>query len=406
MVLAGAACPAATAPAIAQAPAIVSAWLVNSGGQVSPVFHAPTNVQSVSSDGQTVTVVSADIPSYQSAISADVLAALKSRPKAATDFRGGEPSVNAGQTVEFGQDVGYSSTNCQGQPGYGYWPPGPACATVQQHTYRFPLQPQPTAAAQATRGGEIGLWVNGASIFNWSDAMTYRNQGVWHRTAAVWEADSMDVCGGHSAQGDYHSHFYSPCLAQQLGDTGQGQSPIYGFAADGYPIYGPWLAAGVLAKSGWKLRDYSTACGTPGARTCLLVDQTDPSKGTTPASSTGPGTSAIVEAFPGHSLQASPGAFYEDYYFDASCGDCLDAHNGHDDGDGRGYHYTVTVTQAANGALVPSFPYIVGPTYAGVPNPSFGLPPGGGQPGGGGGPPGGGVPRSGGPFPPPPGSVR
>jgi hypothetical protein len=367
IVVAGVACQALAEPARAQSAPIVTAWQVNASGATSPVFHAPTGVLSVTVNGERVTVVSADIPGYKSAVTPELAAALASRPAAARDFREGKPAVTAGQTIEFGQDVGFrSAPNCQGQPGYGYWPPGPACARPQQHAFSFPLLPRPATSGQATGLGEIGLWLNGVSVFNWSDAQTYRNQGVWHRTAAVWEADSMDLCGGHSANGDYHSHFYTSCLAQQLGDDGGGPSPLWGFALDGYPIYGPWQAAGLLAKSGWKARDYGASCGTPGERTCLLLDPTDPGKGTRPAGQRGPSTTAIVEGFPGHSVQAVPGAFLEDYGFDASCSDCLDAHNGRDDGDGRGYHYVVTVTQAQDGSLIPSFPYITGPAYAGV----------------------------------------
>jgi hypothetical protein len=385
----GSAAQAQTAP-----PAIVSAWLVNANGAVSPVFHAPTDVQAVTVGGSSVSVTTTDIPSYQTEITPQLLATLDSRPTAATDFAGGQASVTAGQKVAFGQDVGYRTTNCLGQPGNGYWPPGPACATVQQHTFTLPLLPQPASSPQATGLGEIGLWVDGVSVFNWSDAMTYRNQGVWHRTAAVWEADSMDICGGHSANGDYHSHFYPICLAQQLGDNGRGASPIYGFAADGYPIYGPWLAAGVLARSGWVARDYdtpgsATGCGAQGARTCLLVDPTNPANGAKPTSQAGPTTSAIIAGFPGHNVQTSTGAFLEDFYYDRSCTQCLDEHNGIDDHDGRGYHYVITVTQAADGSLVPAFPYVVGPTFAGTVSRNWAS-----------------FPRSGQPLPPPPGRMR
>ena len=66
---------------------------------------------------------------------------------------------------------------------------------------------------------------------------------------------------------------------------------------------------------------------------------------------------------------AISGIYRQDYYYDASCtaagGAALDLHNGHSH-DALGYHYHVTVTRAANGNLVPAFPYYIGPTYAGT----------------------------------------
>jgi hypothetical protein len=96
-----------------------------------------------------------------------------------------------------------------------------------------------------------------------------------------------------------------------------------------------------------------------------------------------------VAGFPGHNVQTAPGAFLEDFYYDGSCAFCLDEHNGVDEHDGRGYHYVITVTRAADGSFVPAFPYIVGPDFAGVVSgPSLQFP------------------RSGQPLRPPPGMMR
>jgi len=72
----------------------------------------------------------------------------------------------------------------------------------------------------------------------------------------AFEVYDMDICPGHAAMGDYHHHSFADCVAQLVGDTGADHSPVYGFAADGYPIYSPWEAAGQLAESGWRIRDY------------------------------------------------------------------------------------------------------------------------------------------------------
>ena len=47
------------------------------------------------------------------------------------------------------------------------------------------------------------------------------------------------------------------------------------------------------------------------------------------------------------------------------CATCLDEHNGIDLHDGRGYHYHVTAQAGPWGHLMPVFPYVLGPTYAG-----------------------------------------
>ena len=211
------------------------------------------------------------------------------------------------------------------------------------------------------------------SIFNWGDGQSYNGDRVWQNEAFHFEYNDLDICPGHSANGDYHHHSNPVCLADQLGDTGTGHSPIYGFAADGYPIYGPWHDSDVLANSCWKTRDYDnpiseTGCGVAGERSCLLVDQFDISKGTMPAESAGPSTSDTVQSLSGNQFVTTSGYYFQDYYYDASCSaqgiEYMDEHNGHEHDD-LGYHYHVTVEQAADGSLVDVFPFYVGPTYAG-----------------------------------------
>lgn len=163
-------------------------------------------------------------------------------------------------------------------------------------------------------------------------------------------------------------HAYSPCLAEQLNDDGTGHSPIYGFAFDGYPVFGPYQAASTLAQSCWLTRDYSDVtkggCSS-GQRTCILVDPFDYTKGTEPATITGPSFTSTQTTQSGNSITASNGVYFEDYYYDADCSthgaEYLDAYNGHDHGDGMGYHYHVTV----DGNKDPVFPYVIGPKYYG-----------------------------------------
>ncbi|MEM7690851.1 MAG: hypothetical protein AAF194_00200 [Pseudomonadota bacterium] len=81
----------------------------------------------------------------------------------------------------------------------------------------------------------------------------------------------------------------------------------------------------------------------------------------------------------------------EDYFFAgrSASGAQLDEHNGHENGDGRGYHYHITLVMDGNGDLQPSFPFTIGPRFYGeLPdNAMTACGGGGGGPGGPGGPP-------------------
>ena len=332
------------------------------------------NVQSVEDvevSGAQYTVVSSEgIPDYSVVITQEIYEGLTTRPRANTDFIGGVPSVSVGDVVEFGEDIGYNSNqNCGDNEGYGYWPPGPDCPTQSTREGYLPKEPTATQEACATGLGKVGLWVNGSSVYNWGDGQSYNNQGTWNNLAPVAEVYDVDICGGHAAQGDYHHHFYSSCLADMVGDQANGHSPLYGFAADGYPIYGPWEAEGQLANSAWVVRDYSAGSATgcsDGVRSCQLVDSYDVTQGTESVSA-GPGFTTIVETLSGNQLVASNGYYKQDYYWNSSLtaqgSPYLDQYNGHTDAE-HGYHYHVTVAEQ-DSKLVPAFPYIVGERFAG-----------------------------------------
>lgn len=328
-------------------------------------------VEEIEVDGAEFTVVTSEgIPDYSVTITQEILEELTGRPRVNTDFVGGTPSVAVGDVVEFGQDVGYDGNpNCGDNAGFGYWPPGPDCPTQSTREGYLPKSPEPTQEECDTGLGKVGLWVNGSSVYNWGDGMSYNNQGDWQNLAPVAEAYDVDICGGHAANGDYHHHFYSSCLADMVGDEANGHSPLYGYAADGYPIHGPWESEGVLAVSAWVVRDYTAGTATgcdDGGRSCSLVDRYDISQGTETVQD-GPAFTDIVQTLSGNQLTAFNGYYLEDYYWNseltAQGGAHLDQYNGHTD-ETHGYHYHVTVTQQDN-KLVPAFPYIIGERFAG-----------------------------------------
>ena len=186
----------------------------------------------------------------------------------------GQSSAVSGQTYSFGSDIGYVSDHCT----LGWWPPGPECPSVAATTSSWTLSPAPEnrdGGCYTPMLGSIGTWVNGVSIFGASDGQSYNNQNVWHNSAVAFEYYDLDQCNGHAVNGEYHHHHMPVCIQARLQDDGsQGHSPIYGWLHDGYPMYGPYQAANVLATSCWKPRDYSsgsaTGCGD-GARVANLL---------------------------------------------------------------------------------------------------------------------------------------
>ena len=169
--------------------------------------------------------------------------------------------------------------------------------------------------------------------------------------------------------GLYHHHAYPSCLAEKLNEDGNAHSQVWGFASDGFPIYGPYQGKNLLAKSCWAKRDYSstspTGCST-GTRTCILKDEYDYTAGTSTLTSSkyGPDLDDETETQSGNNIIAEVGVYYQDYFYDSTCfakgGEYLNENNGHDH-DNLGFHYHFTIDESKN----PIFPYSVGPKFYG-----------------------------------------
>ena len=79
------------------------------------------------------------IPDYDHNITSSEIAALNSRPEAYKNFVGGATSATVGEYVVFGQNIGYTSTQCT----LGYWPPGPVCPASASNHQIWTLEPAP-----------------------------------------------------------------------------------------------------------------------------------------------------------------------------------------------------------------------------------------------------------------------
>jgi hypothetical protein len=119
---------------------------------------------------------------------------------------------------------------------------------IQEHdyTYRIPLDPEPDPSARAMDQnnanralpmGPIGIATNGVVFYNPFDL------GMQDAT------DLMDRCCGHpSPDNRYHYHKYPVCVKSPFADEGREHSPPIGWAFDGFAIYGPYEAEGLMAK--------------------------------------------------------------------------------------------------------------------------------------------------------------
>lgn len=283
------------------------------------------------------------------------------------------------QTVQYSTNWVYVSTN--GIPAYPTGPfldGNPSLATDQNAIFKFPLNPtENTGTPTATTMGNIGVFINGAALFDSRDGVSWKNStnslaggplggngdNVWNRDAVVAEMPGFDCSKGHPAMGNYHHHqnpsaynldlnvLSSICdlyAAEGLYTINSNQhSPLIGFAYDGFPIYGAYAYANsdgtggiVRMRSGYQLRN-------------ITVRNTN-------------AAGASVTAGPNVNASYPLGYFNEDYEFITHPEDFyLDEHNGRfcitpEYPDGI-YCYFATVDENHNSA----YPYAVGPTFYG-----------------------------------------
>ncbi|HAV28948.1 MAG TPA: hypothetical protein DCW93_03400, partial [Saprospirales bacterium] len=88
------------------------------------------------------------------------------------------------QHIEYSDDFVYVHT--KGIPAYPTGPfndGNPSQASDQNAIYKMPRTPQPAATPQNTNGGNIGIFINGVSLFDYRDGVG-------------WNANNQSLCGG------------------------------------------------------------------------------------------------------------------------------------------------------------------------------------------------------------------
>jgi len=118
----------------------------------------------------------------------------------------------------------------------------PNSIRVQNFTFRFPLEPKMADKITRVPMGPIGTALNGVVFFN---PFEMGGMNAVEGYSRVW----LDSCCGHPAPGGvYHYHKYPTCVKSPFADDGKQHSPVIGFAFDGFPVYGPYEEADVMAK--------------------------------------------------------------------------------------------------------------------------------------------------------------
>ena len=291
------------------------------------------------------------------------------------------------------QQVEYSATSvyvmATGIPAYPTGPfldGNPSIASNQSAIYKFTLTPQQnTGAPTPTTGNNIGVFVNGVSLFDYRDGVSWNpntsslcggpgnapcpggpmSSQDWNRDAIPAEMGGFDCSKAHPAMGNYHHHQNPSAFKLDLNvvsticniydadglyamDSTQ-HSPLIGFAYDGFPIYGAYGymnddgTGGVARmKSGYELRSITSRITHADGSTV----------------SSGP---AINTTYP-------LGYFREDYGWIShpNNDEYLDEHNGRfcvtPEYPNGTYAYFCTV----DGDWNSTYPYAVGPTFYGV----------------------------------------
>lgn len=118
----------------------------------------------------------------------------------------------------------------------------PNTIRVQKFNFRIPLIPKMADTITRLPMGPVGMALNGVVFFN---PFEQEGMNAVEGYTEVW----LDSCCGHPQQtGVYHYHKYPSCVKSPFSDDGKQHSPVIGFAFDGFPVYGPYEADGLMAK--------------------------------------------------------------------------------------------------------------------------------------------------------------
>lgn len=276
----------------------------------------------------------------------------------------------------------------------------------QDVTYRVPRSPVVPTTKTLTNGGAIGYGVDGVAFFDSRDTFSYinasstdgspvgggRGDGIWNRDAYINEGVTFDPAYAHQAGSNYHYHANTPALRYLVGDhvdynSGNKtysentsavtqHSPILGWMADGYPVYGPYgYSSAMNSGSGIRrmISGYIKRDGTDGSTNLNVTGRTTLPQWATTAQ----GRSAVLttgQYGPAVNTTYVLGHYLEDYDYLGDLGKTqgsdfdLDLYNGRfcvtPEFPAGTYAYFISIESDGT----PKFPYIIGRWFYGSPN--------------------------------------
>jgi hypothetical protein len=113
--------------------------------------------------------------------------------------------------------------------------------SIEAHTfsYALPANPAPAAIPSCLSPGPIGVTISGITIYDAFDAAGYDGAA----------RELQDGCLGHPDPSDtYHIHGSISFCSGDTGSLAQ-NSPLLGYALDGFGIYGPWYGGKILTSA-------------------------------------------------------------------------------------------------------------------------------------------------------------
>ena len=160
------------------------------------------------------------------------------------DRSGDQPSGALKNEVSITVEGGYRVIRANGIPDHepGQFPNrgNPNRLGAQNHTFRMPVKPQPAALPVPLGMHPFGVAVNGV-VFDPGAAEWWRGDRNWQYEPMSGTINlGVDQHNAHvQPNGAYHYHAIPTGLLTKLTD-GQPRLALVGWAADGFPIYGPW----------------------------------------------------------------------------------------------------------------------------------------------------------------------
>ncbi len=141
---------------------------------------------------------------------------------------------------------GYRYINSNGIPNHraGQFPNrnNPNSISPQNYQFRVPLDPQTSNASHEVRGALFGVALNGI-VFDPGTAEWWKDDPSlgWHMEAIGGPRNlGLDQNNAHvQPSGAYHYHGIPTGLIELLAGSHPNQPVLIGWAADGFPIYGP-----------------------------------------------------------------------------------------------------------------------------------------------------------------------